>query len=123
MNKLLSAVLVTVLALGALALSACDDDTPPPGDMAMSSTEDLSEPTCSQLCQEFAVCFEAANPGFVGSTMALVPCENTCFSMTDQQRNDLRTCSEQDCSAFLVCAASAGLKLMPKAMMDMAAHD
>jgi hypothetical protein len=119
MNQLLSAVLV----LGTLAVSACDDDTPPPGDMAMSSTEDLSEPTCSQLCQEFAVCYEAANPGFVGSTMALVPCENTCFSMTDQQRNDLRTCSEQGCSAFLVCGTNAGLKLMPKATMDMAAHD
>jgi hypothetical protein len=115
--------LTAVALLGCLVFTACDDDTLPPGDMAMMSMDDLSEPTCSQLCQEFAVCYEAANPGFVGSTSALVPCENACFSMTDQQRNDLRTCSEQGCNAFLVCAANAGLKLVPKAMPDMSAHD
>ena len=112
-----------LLFLACLGFAACDDDTLPPGDMAMSSTDDLSEPTCSQLCQEFAVCFEAANPGFVGSSMALVPCENTCFSMTDQQRSDLRTCSEKDCASYLMCASTAGLKLMPKAMGDMSMHD
>jgi len=97
-----------ILVLGALLLGAC-------GDEGVTGGNDMNAtPTCTELCQEYATCYEMANPGFMGSANALVPCENTCFSLSEEARDSLRTCAMMDCSAFITCAMNDGLKLMPK---------
>jgi hypothetical protein len=102
-----------LLLLCALVYAGCDDG---------SNASDMSI-TCSELCQQFATCYQTANPGFVGSTNALVPCENTCFSLSEDARDQLRTCEATGCGDFLTCAATAGLKLMPKTVPDASVSD
>ena len=99
------------LGLCALLLFvACDDNTTS-NDMAMGKT-------CTEICQRYLTCFEMVHPEFMGSANAMVPCENICFSDTEQQRTDLRACFPNDCASYVTCGMAAGLKLMPKMGMD-----
>jgi hypothetical protein len=92
------------------------------GDNGGSGSPDLSAapPTCSEMCSRFLTCTEMADPTFMGSTNALVPCENACFSFTEQMRDDLRACYTKTCTDFIGCAKTAGLKLGMKPAVDMA---
>ena len=98
---------VSALVSCALGWGGCGDEG--------ITTPDLSAaPTCTELCQHYASCYEMENPQFMGSANALVPCENACFSATEQTRDDLRACYSMDCAAYVTCGMNAGLKLMPK---------
>jgi hypothetical protein len=79
--------------------------------------------TCSDMCGRFLTCVEASNPSFMGTTNALVPCENTCFSLSETARGDLRACYTKTCAEFIACAMSANLMLMQKPKPDASAQD
>jgi hypothetical protein len=98
-------------------IGGCGDETTAP-DAATGAT-------CSELCGHYLTCVQQANPSFRGTTNALVPCENTCFSASEQTRDTLRTCYSRACSDYIACAMTAGLKLQQAmdAGVDLAGHD
>ena len=109
-----------VLLFASALLLGCGDDVAPGADMSALTT-------CTEMCTRFLTCTQTANPAFMGSAAALVPCENTCFAATEQVRADLRLCFERSCGEFMTCAATAGWKLAqkpaPDAGMDLGTTD
>ena len=109
-----------VLLLASVLLVGCGDEVPPAADMSAVTT-------CTEMCTRFFTCTQEANPAFMGSSSALVPCENTCYAATEQAREALRLCFERSCGEFITCATTAGWKLgqkpAPDAGMDLGATD
>jgi len=109
--RLLATALLSLLSVGAFG---CDQSS--------SSSADMSAlPTCSEICSKYLTC--ELQTGFVGSTNALVPCENGCFNMSELDRFTAQQCSTHDCSYLINCAMGLGLKLQPKPMPDLSDHD